>query len=66
MRAGARIVVGPRTIVTPAARDAGATAEVFVWLSGPRDNPRTACICSSSSVAPWIDRASTGVLASQV
>jgi len=26
--------VGPRTIVTPSARDAAAAAEVFVWLSG--------------------------------
>ena len=34
VRAGARILVGPRTIVTPSARDAAAAADVFVWLSG--------------------------------
>ena len=33
-RAGDRIVIGPRTIVTPAARDAATGAEVFVWLDG--------------------------------
>ena len=33
-RAGCRIVVGPRTIVTPAARDAGNAADVFVWIAG--------------------------------
>jgi hypothetical protein len=33
-RAGDRIVIGPRTIVTPAARDAAAAADVFVWLDG--------------------------------
>ncbi len=33
-RTGGRIVVGPRTIVTPAARDAAATGDVFVWLDG--------------------------------
>ena len=33
-RAGTRILVGPRTIVTPAARDAGTAADVFVWLAG--------------------------------
>ena len=34
VRAGARILVGPRTIVTPSARDAAAAADVFVWLAG--------------------------------
>jgi hypothetical protein len=33
-RAGTRIVVGPRTIVTPAARDVPAADAVLVWLDG--------------------------------
>ena len=33
-REGRTILVGPRTIVTPAARDAGAAFEVLVWLDG--------------------------------
>ncbi len=33
-RAGGRLVIGPRTIVTPAARDAAAAVDVFVWLDG--------------------------------
>ncbi len=33
-RRGDRIVIGPRTIVTPAARDAAAASDVFVWLDG--------------------------------
>jgi hypothetical protein len=28
---GQKIVVGERTIITPAARDAGEAARVFVW-----------------------------------
>jgi acetaldehyde dehydrogenase (acetylating) len=31
---GRRLVVGPRTILTPAARDAGVAADVFTWLDG--------------------------------
>ncbi|MEP7118108.1 MAG: hypothetical protein ABI880_11025, partial [Acidobacteriota bacterium] len=34
VRAGARIVVGPRTIITPAARDAGNAADILVWIAG--------------------------------
>lgn len=33
-RAGTRLVAGPRTIVTPSARDADAAAGVIVWLAG--------------------------------
>jgi acetaldehyde dehydrogenase (acetylating) len=33
-RDGRRLVVGPRTIVTPAARDAGTALDAFVWLDG--------------------------------
>ncbi|HUU36065.1 MAG TPA: aldehyde dehydrogenase family protein [Vicinamibacterales bacterium] len=33
-RAGGRLVAGPRTIVTPAARDADTTARVIVWSAG--------------------------------
>jgi acetaldehyde dehydrogenase (acetylating) len=33
-RAGQRLLIGPRTIVTPAARDAGDSLSVFVWLDG--------------------------------
>lgn len=33
-RAGQRLLIGPRTIVTPAARDAGETLSVFVWIDG--------------------------------
>ncbi len=33
-RTGGRIVVGPRTIITPAARDAAEVAGVFVWIDG--------------------------------
>jgi acetaldehyde dehydrogenase (acetylating) len=32
--AGQRLLIGPRTIVTPAARDAGDAWSVFVWLDG--------------------------------
>jgi acetaldehyde dehydrogenase (acetylating) len=35
IRAGRKIVIGERTIVTPAARDAGEAAQVFVWLGWP-------------------------------
>jgi acetaldehyde dehydrogenase (acetylating) len=35
IRAGRKIVIGERTIVTPAARDAGEAAKVFVWLGWP-------------------------------
>ena len=31
---GRRLVVGPRTILTPAARDAGLAVDVFTWLDG--------------------------------
>lgn len=34
VRTGVRLVAGPRTIVTPAARDADAAAGVIVWNSG--------------------------------
>ena len=34
VRAGRRLVVGPRTILTPAARDAGAALDGFIWLDG--------------------------------
>jgi acetaldehyde dehydrogenase (acetylating) len=34
VRTGTRILVGPRTIVTPSARDAAGVADVFVWLAG--------------------------------
>lgn len=34
VRAGQRILVGPRTILTPSARDAAAAGDVFVWLAG--------------------------------
>ena len=33
-REGRTLLVGPRTIVTPAARDAGATFGTLVWLDG--------------------------------
>jgi acetaldehyde dehydrogenase (acetylating) len=33
-QAGRRLIVGPRTIVTPAARDAAGSGDVFVWLDG--------------------------------
>jgi acetaldehyde dehydrogenase (acetylating) len=33
-RDGQRLLIGPRTIVTPAARDAGDALSVFVWLDG--------------------------------
>ena len=32
--AGQRLLIGPRTIITPAARDAGEATSVFVWLDG--------------------------------
>ncbi len=35
VRSGAKILVGDRTIITPAARDAGEAAKVFVWLGWP-------------------------------
>ena len=31
VKAGAKILVGEKTIITPAARDAGETARIFVW-----------------------------------
>jgi hypothetical protein len=31
VKAGEKIVVGEKTIITPAARDAGETAKIFVW-----------------------------------
>jgi acetaldehyde dehydrogenase (acetylating) len=34
VRQGRTLVVGPRTIVTPAARDAGNAQNAFVWLDG--------------------------------
>ena len=33
-REGRQLLVGPRTIVTPAARDAGAAFDAFLWLDG--------------------------------
>jgi hypothetical protein len=35
VKRGDKIVVGDRTIITPAARDAGEAAKVFVWESFP-------------------------------
>jgi hypothetical protein len=35
-RKGEKIVVGEKTIITPAARDAGDAARIFVWPSYPR------------------------------
>ncbi|MGD9905435.1 MAG: aldehyde dehydrogenase family protein [Vicinamibacterales bacterium] len=34
LAAGRRLVVGPKTILTPAARDLGTTGDGFVWLDG--------------------------------
>jgi hypothetical protein len=31
VKSGQKIVVGEKTIITPAARDAGEAAKVFVW-----------------------------------
>jgi hypothetical protein len=31
VKSGQKILVGEKTIITPAARDAGQTAKVFVW-----------------------------------
>jgi hypothetical protein len=36
LRKGEKIVVGEKTIITPAARDAGEAARIFVWPSYPR------------------------------
>ncbi len=33
-RDGRQLLVGPRTIVTPAARDAAAAFDTFIWLDG--------------------------------
>jgi hypothetical protein len=33
-REGRKLLVGPRTILTPAARDAGAAFDTLVWLDG--------------------------------
>jgi hypothetical protein len=33
VKAGTKIVIGEKTIVTPAARDAGEAAKVFTWQS---------------------------------
>jgi hypothetical protein len=35
VRRGEKIVVGAKTIITPAARDAGEAARVFSWESYP-------------------------------
>jgi hypothetical protein len=35
VKRGEKIFVGERTIITPAARDAGETAKVFVWQTWP-------------------------------
>jgi hypothetical protein len=35
VKAGHKIVVGEKTIITPAARDAGEAAKVFTWQSYP-------------------------------
>ena len=35
VKAGKKILVGERSIITPAARDAGEVAKVFVWQSYP-------------------------------
>ena len=35
VKAGQKILVGERTIITPAARDAGEAAKVFIWQSYP-------------------------------
>ena len=36
VKTGRKILVGERTIITPAARDAGEAANVFVWQTWPR------------------------------
>ncbi|MFN2446979.1 MAG: aldehyde dehydrogenase family protein [Vicinamibacterales bacterium] len=36
VRLGRKVLVGERTIITPAARDAGEAAKVFTWVAGPR------------------------------
>ena len=33
VKAGTKILVGEKTIITPAARDAGEAARIFVWPS---------------------------------
>jgi hypothetical protein len=35
VKAGQKILVGEKTIITPAARDAGEAAKIFTWLSYP-------------------------------
>jgi hypothetical protein len=35
-RDGRQIIVGPRTIVTPAARDLGQAGDTLVWQDGSR------------------------------
>jgi hypothetical protein len=35
VKSGEKILVGERTIITPAARDAGVTARVFIWQTWP-------------------------------
>jgi hypothetical protein len=35
VKAGRKILVAERTIITPAARDAGEAAKVFTWQSYP-------------------------------
>jgi hypothetical protein len=35
VKAGEKIHVGERTIITPAARDAGEAAKVFIWQTWP-------------------------------
>jgi hypothetical protein len=36
LRDSRRLLVGPRTILTPAARDLGTESEALVWLDGTR------------------------------
>ena len=40
VKAGAKILVGEKTIITPAARDAGEAARVLCWPSYPRHDRR--------------------------
>jgi len=35
VKTGQKILVGEKTIITPAARDAGEAAKVFIWQSYP-------------------------------
>jgi hypothetical protein len=35
LRRGEKLLVGEKTIITPAARDAGEAGKVFIWQSYP-------------------------------